>query len=52
VEFDDRIRALVTEHVQDSDEGRRAAIRHSLSRRLLDDPVVYLDSLPLRANVR
>jgi uncharacterized protein (TIGR02678 family) len=46
VEFDDRIRALVTEHVQDSDEGRRAAIRHSLSRRLLDDPVVYLDSLP------
>ena len=46
VDFDDRIRALVTEHVQDSDEGRRAAIRHSLSRRLLDDPVVYLDSLP------
>src|SRR6185437_99433 len=46
VEFDDRIRSLVTEHVQDSDEGRRAAIRHSLSRRLLDDPVVYLDSLP------
>jgi uncharacterized protein (TIGR02678 family) len=46
VEFDDRIRALATEHVQDSDEGRRTAIRHSLSRRLLDDPVVYLDSLP------
>jgi uncharacterized protein (TIGR02678 family) len=31
--------------VADSDEGRRTAVRHHLARRLLDDPVVYLDSL-------
>jgi uncharacterized protein (TIGR02678 family) len=43
--IDERIRALVTEHAQDSDEGRRTSIRHTLSRRLLDDPVVYIESL-------
>jgi uncharacterized protein (TIGR02678 family) len=43
--FDDRLRALVEEHVADSDEGRRTAVRHHLARRLLDDPVVYLDEL-------
>jgi uncharacterized protein (TIGR02678 family) len=48
--IDQRLRALVGEHVPDSDEGRRTAIRHDLSRRLLDDPVVYIDSLD--ANVR
>lgn len=41
----ERLAALVTEHVPDSDEGQRTALRHYLARRLLDDPVVYLDSL-------
>jgi uncharacterized protein (TIGR02678 family) len=45
VDFEDRLRSLVAEHVPDSDEGNRTAIRHALSRRLLDDPVIYLDSL-------
>lgn len=40
-----RLNALVAEHVPDSEEGRRTALRHHLSRRLLDDPVVYIDSL-------
>jgi uncharacterized protein (TIGR02678 family) len=39
--LDDRLRALVAEPVADSEEGRRTALRHHLSRRLLDDPVVY-----------
>jgi uncharacterized protein (TIGR02678 family) len=43
--LDDRLRALVEEPVADSEEGRRAAVRHHLARRLLDDPVVYIDSL-------
>jgi uncharacterized protein (TIGR02678 family) len=43
--LDARLHALVDEHVADSDEGRRTALRHHLSRRLLDDPVVYTDSL-------
>ena len=45
VTLDERLSALVTEHIADSDEGRRTALRHHLSRRLLDDPVVYLDAL-------
>jgi uncharacterized protein (TIGR02678 family) len=45
VALDERQRALVTEHVADSDEGRRTALRHALARRLLDDPVVYADTL-------
>jgi uncharacterized protein (TIGR02678 family) len=45
VSFDERLRALVTEHVAESDEGRRTALRHALARRLLDDPVVYADAL-------
>ena len=36
---------MVDEHVADSDEGRRTALRHQLARRLLDDPVVYIDTL-------
>jgi uncharacterized protein (TIGR02678 family) len=43
--LDERLRALVSEHVADSDEGRRTALRHALARRLLDDPVVYTDAL-------
>lgn len=45
VTLDERQRALVAEHVADSDEGRRTALRHALARRLLDDPVVYADAL-------
>lgn len=45
VTLDDRLRGLTDEHVADSDEGRRAALRHQLARRLLDDPVVYLEEL-------
>lgn len=43
--LDRRLRSLVEEHVADSEEGRRAALRHALARRLLDDPVIYLDQL-------
>lgn len=45
VTLEDRLHALVDEHVADSDEGRRTALRHLLARRLLDDPVVYIDTL-------
>ena len=40
-----RLAALVQEHQPDHDEGQRTALRHHLARRLLDDPVVYLDAL-------
>ena len=43
--LDDRLHALVDEHLADSDEARRTALRHALSRRLLDDPVIYTDEL-------
>lgn len=43
--LEERLGSLVVEHVSDTDEGRRNAIRHDLSRRLLDDPVVYIDAL-------
>jgi uncharacterized protein (TIGR02678 family) len=43
--LDDRLRALTVEHVADSEEGRRTALRHRLARRLVDDPVVYVDAL-------
>ncbi|AKU48599.1 TIGR02678 family protein [Xanthomonas arboricola pv. juglandis] len=45
VDLDARLASLVTEHQPDSEEGRRTALRHHLARRLLDDPVVYLDTL-------
>lgn len=45
VSLDERLRSLVQELVPDSDEGRRSALRQRLARRLLDDPVVYLDEL-------
>jgi uncharacterized protein (TIGR02678 family) len=45
VTLGERLHALVDEHVPDSDEGRRMALRHQLARRLLDDPVVYIDTL-------
>lgn len=43
--LEDRLASLVGEPVPDSEEGRRSAWRHHLARRLLDDPVVYLDTL-------
>ena len=45
VTLGERLAALVAEPVPDSDEGRRTALRHHLARRLLDDPVVYLERL-------
>ena len=47
VTLDERLSSLVAEHIPDSDEGHRTALRHHLSRRLLDDPVVYLDALDI-----
>jgi uncharacterized protein (TIGR02678 family) len=41
----DRLAAVTEEYVPDSLEGRRTAVRYSLARRLLDDPVVYFDEL-------
>lgn len=45
VTLEERLASLVEEHVPDSEEGQRTAPRHHLARRLLDDPVVYLDTL-------
>ncbi|QXP85027.1 TIGR02678 family protein [Methylococcus sp. Mc7] len=44
-DLDQRLAALVAEHQPESDEGRRTALRHQFSRRLLDDPVIYFDEL-------
>jgi uncharacterized protein (TIGR02678 family) len=43
--LDERLLILVQEHVADSEDGRRTALRHRLARRLLDDPVVYGEAL-------
>jgi uncharacterized protein (TIGR02678 family) len=43
--FAARLHSLVAEQTADSEEGRRTALRHALARRLLDDPVVYAESL-------
>lgn len=45
-EHDDRLRELTEEPVPDTEELRNRALRHRLTRRLLDDPVVYYDELP------
>jgi uncharacterized protein (TIGR02678 family) len=45
ISLEERLSALVSEHAADNEDGRRTAIRHSLSRRLLDDPVVYIELL-------
>src|SRR5690606_12827953 len=44
-----RLHALVTTHTTDSEQCRRDALRHALARRLLDDPVLYADTLPADA---
>ncbi|MFJ2722187.1 TIGR02678 family protein [Streptomyces sp. NPDC087437] len=43
--LDDRLAELVAETALDSDELRFRAMRRALTRRLLDDPVVYYDEL-------
>ncbi len=40
-----RLAALVDEYVPDTPDGKRAALRHRLARRLLDDPVLYHEDL-------
>lgn len=40
-----RLHTLVAGFTVDSEQGRRDAIRHHLARRLLDDPVLYIDTL-------
>lgn len=44
-DLESRLHALVEEFVPEGPEARRAALRHALARRLLDDPVVYFDEL-------
>jgi uncharacterized protein (TIGR02678 family) len=44
-DFDARLRELIDEPEPVSDDLRTRAIRHRISRRLLDDPVVYYDEL-------
>ena len=43
--FEERLAELNAEVLPDSDELRNRALRHTLTRRLLDDPVLYLDGL-------
>ncbi|MER7958182.1 TIGR02678 family protein [Streptomyces sp. NPDC096030] len=43
--FEERLAALTAESALDSDELRFRAIRQRLTRRLLDDPVLYYDEL-------
>ncbi|WP_253451441.1 TIGR02678 family protein [Halomonas sp. Y3] len=45
LDLDARLSALSETFVPDTPEGRNRELRHRLARRLLDDPVVYLDSL-------
>jgi uncharacterized protein (TIGR02678 family) len=43
--FEERLLALSAEPVPDTDDARNRVYRHALTRRLLDDPVLYLDEL-------
>ncbi len=44
-DFERRLAELTYEPVADTDDLRNRALRHRLTRRLLDDPVVYYDEL-------
>ncbi|CAM3805078.1 TIGR02678 family protein [Kibdelosporangium persicum] len=44
-DFESRLEELTHEAVADTDDLRNRALRHRLTRRLLDDPVVYYDEL-------
>lgn len=43
--LDERLEAILEEPVLDTDDARNRRLRSQLTRRLLDDPVVYLDTL-------
>ncbi|WP_225730445.1 MULTISPECIES: TIGR02678 family protein [unclassified Nocardia] len=43
--FEQRLKALSTESMPDTEDLRRRTLRHQLTRRLLDDPVLYYDDL-------
>jgi uncharacterized protein (TIGR02678 family) len=43
--LDEHLAAITTEYEPETEDGRRLAVRFRLARRLLDDPVVYLDEL-------
>lgn len=43
--FEDRLAALLAEPRPDTEELRNRALRHALTRRLLEEPVVYYDEL-------
>ncbi|WP_216892074.1 TIGR02678 family protein [Nocardia alni] len=43
--FEERLAALSAESVPDTEDLRRRTLRHQLTRRLLDDPVLYYDEL-------
>jgi uncharacterized protein (TIGR02678 family) len=45
MQLDQRLRALTEELLPDTDEARNRALRWTLVRRLLEDPVVYYDEL-------
>jgi uncharacterized protein (TIGR02678 family) len=45
-DFDDRLHELTAEPEPPSEDLRTRTVRHRLTRRLLDDPVVYYDELP------
>lgn len=45
VAFEDRLQSLVAQQEADGEQGRRDALRHQLTRRLLDDPVLYTATL-------
>ena len=44
-DFEERLRALTRAFIPDTQDGRNRALRHALTARLLDDPVVYWDEL-------
>jgi len=52
LQLEERLAALTEEFTPDSEEGRRTAMRHHLARRLLDDPVLYIEELDDRPALR
>lgn len=45
-DFNERLQALIEDSRLEGEEAERTAMRHRLTRRLLDEPVVYFDELP------
>ena len=45
LDLHDRVAAVTEVLVADTDEARTLSLRHNLTRRLLDDPVLYVDDL-------